>query len=499
MPRYAADRQICVQFMRPLNFYPATFSARSFRAFLVAGCLVALPTSRAGDASSVPDVVRQLNDAFATVAQKVSATVVVINVKQKPSEVEGQDAGSAEALPPSFWHHFVPDETMGQGSGIIVRPDGYLLTNSHVVEDAETIQIRLQDGRRFAAVVRGVDAQSDLAVLKIEAQDLPVVRFGDSAKTRVGEFAIAVGTPFSLDYSVTFGHVSAKGRSHVLEGLEGATMDQDFIQTDALINPGNSGGPLVNIDGEVIGINTLIRGMHSGIGFAIPSNLAKEVSDGLIAEGKFTRAWLGISIGGLRENEDLRDLIKGVDDGVVVSGILQDGPAAKSDLKAGDIITAVDGQPVRTPQDLRTEIRGKKIGQPVLLDVFRKSAAIQVKVSPGEWASQPALAAKPKATEASPSAAPSFGVTVQSITPELAARLGVNPGDGVLVASVDRNSPAARKGLKAGDIITSIDEQPTATPKQFNAALKKADLKKGILMHFISNTTPRFEVIKAQP
>jgi len=454
------------------------------------------------------DLIHQLNQAFVDVAQRVSTSVVVVTVRQKPTAHDGDDEeeSASDSLPPGFWKRFheqfkraVPEQQVGQGSGVIIRPDGYILTNGHVVEDAEAIQVRLQDGRTFEAVLRGVDPQSDLAVLKIEAKDLPAAKFADSTKTQVGEFAIAVGTPFSLDYSVTFGHVSAKGRSNILDGYEGAMMDQDFIQTDALINPGNSGGPLVNIDGDIIGINTLIQGLHSGIGFAIPSNLAKEVSDQLVSEGKFTRAWLGIAIDALREDKDLRALIKGIDDGVVVKQIMPDGPVAKSDLKAGDIITAVDGQKVGTPQQLRSEVRGKKIGQPIALDVYRKGLAIQVKVSPGEWVQQTPEIVKAKATSDSLTPLPTFGVTVQNLTPDVAARLGVSSGEGVLVASVDRNSPAARKGVKPGDVITSVDEQPTNTPKQFTAALKKADIKKGILLNFVSSSTPRFEVIKAQP
>src|SRR5205085_3961481 len=192
------------------------------------------------------------------------------------------------------------------------------------------------------------------------------------------------------DYSVTFGHVSAKGRSNIVPFAGLTSMDQDFIQTDANINPGNSGGPLVNLDGEVIGINTLIRGLRTGIGFAIPSSLAKEVSDQLISDGKFKRAWLGIGIRAFRDDADLRELIKGVDDGVVVSAILTNGPASKSDLKASDVITAVDGKPVGTPQQLRGEIRGKKIGQPITLDVARPDSTgtakmIKIKVKPAEW------------------------------------------------------------------------------------------------------------------
>ena len=250
------------------------------------------------------EVARQLDQAFVEVAAKVSPAVVVINVVQRVKDDE--EDGSYESLPPGFWRYFhrqfqnqQPEKALGEGSGVIIRDDGYILTNGHVVQDAESIEVRLQDGRTFKAKLRGVDPQSDVAVIKIEAKGLPVATFGDSTKARVGEFAIAIGAPFTFDYSVTFGHVSAKGRSNVVPGFEGAAMDQDFIQTDANINPGNSGGPLVNINGEVIGINTLIRGLHTGIGFAIPSNLAKEVADKLIANGKFTRAWLGVEIHGI--------------------------------------------------------------------------------------------------------------------------------------------------------------------------------------------------------
>jgi serine protease Do len=206
-------------------------------------------------------------------------------------------------------------------------------------------------------------------------------------------------------------------------------MDQDYIQTDALMNPGNSGGPLLNIDGEVIGINTLIRGMHSGIGFAIPSSFAKEVSDQLIAEGKFTRAWLGIGIRALRDDLDMREPIRGVDDGVVVERILPGGPASKSDLEQGDIITAVDGRQVGTPQQLREEIRGRKVGQAVTLDVYRLDPTghgklVQVKIEPAEWVERATTLAS---TRPSPdqATATGLGVTIHPLTSELAKQFGV--------------------------------------------------------------------------
>ncbi|HWX22754.1 MAG TPA: trypsin-like peptidase domain-containing protein, partial [Candidatus Binatia bacterium] len=309
---------------------------------VLAWALAATSPALAKEPNTNLELARQLNQAFVEVAEKTSPTVVVINVIQKASEqtMDEESDDSFDSLPPGFWRRFhdqfkgrVPEKKIGQGSGVILREDGYILTNSHVVEDAEKVEVRLKDGRVFQATVRGVDPQSDVAVIKIEAKGLAAAVLADSAKARVGEFAIAIGAPFSLDYSVTFGHISAKGRSNIIPGFEGAAMDQDFIQTDALINPGNSGGPLVNINGEVIGINTLIRGLHSGIGFAIPSNLAKEVADQLIADGRFTRLWLGIGIRAFRDEPDLRKLLKGIEDGVVVASILADGPAAKSELK----------------------------------------------------------------------------------------------------------------------------------------------------------------------
>jgi len=478
----------------------------SLPALLLAAVAIAAPAATSTNPPASQELVRQLNEAFIAAAAEVAPTVVVINVVQKVTlpPVDEEDDSGSDSLPPGFWRRFheqfregMPETTLGEGSGIIVRENGYILTNRHVVEDAESIEVRLKDGRTFKGVLRGTDPQSDVAVIKIEATGLPVPKLADSNKIRVGELAIAIGAPFSLDYTVTFGHVSAKGRANVIAGLAGAAMDQDFIQTDALINPGNSGGPLVNLDGEVIGINTLIRGLHTGIGFAIPSNLAKEVSDELIAQGKFTRAWLGIAIQGLRDNEDLRALIKGVDDGVVVSGIVPDGPAAKSELKPIDVITAVDGVRVATPQELRSTVRGKKIGRPITLQVFRKGKNIQVQVSPAEWVQPAPAVAKAKAAPSSNPAPVNLGINVQALTRDLAKQFGLDTTDGVLIASVDKNSPAARKGLKAGDVVTSIDQQAVTSAKEFHELAKKVDLKKGVLVNIIRQKEARFEILKA--
>lgn len=452
---------------------------------------------------------RSLNRSFVEIARKVSRSVVVINVVQKPFPVSDDDDPDSDhfgAIPPGALKEYHEqlrrrplEKTVGQGSGVVVREDGYILTNGHVIEDAESISVRLQDGTVYKATLRGVDLQSDVAVIKVDAKGLPAATLGNSALTQVGELAIAIGAPFRFDFSVTFGHVSAKGRSNVIEAFEGGnTMDQDFLQTDALINPGNSGGPLVNIEGEVIGINTLIQGLHTGIGFAIPSNLAKEISDQLIEKGKFSRPYLGIGMRAIREETDLRELITGIQDGVVVRTIVPDGPAAKSDLKPTDIITAIDGEPVTTPQQLRGLIRGKKIGVPVTLDVFRKGKTIPVKINLAEWPESETEVTKVKNVPDSKPAQTDLGMTVKQLTPALATQFGASITEGVIIASVEKNSPAARVNLKPGDIVTSVDQQPVANRKQFQAAIEKANLKKGVIVNFISGNVARFEILKAE-
>lgn len=372
-------------------------------ALVVATLIFGLPhrSPAAPEPAAGLDLIRRLNEAFVTVAEKVTPSVVVVDVVQKirpdPGiEEEEEQTNRFEALPPGFWRRFHqefrrPDTARGQGSGIIVREDGFILTSHHVIENVDRVEVRLRDGRRFHATVHATDPQSDVAVLKVATNGLPPARFADSNKVRVGEFAIAIGSPFSLDYTVTVGHVSAKGRQNVFLGFEGALMDQDFIQTDANINPGNSGGPLVNIEGEVIGINTLIRGMDTGIGFAIPSNLAREVAEALITNGRYVRPWLGIGIRALADDPEVRAQVHPLESGVIVSTVLPHGPAARSELKPADIILNVDGRPVATPQELRNEIRRKPIGRPVSLKVLRKGQTLTVNVSPAEWVQAGAL------------------------------------------------------------------------------------------------------------
>jgi serine protease Do len=473
------------------------------------------PAAPAKDRVSPIELARQLNQAFIDVAESVSPAVVVISVAHVPGSSDLQideNHPFFEMLPPEFRQRLEeqrekrkkkdksePDEPRdpvfdSQGSGVVIRKDGFIVTNRHVVEGGEKIRIRFRDGTELEATVRGVDTQSDLAVLKVDpgGRSLPVARLGDSSKVRVGEFAIAIGAPLELDYSVTFGHISAKGRSRIIDD---PSMDQDFLQTDANINPGNSGGPLVNIDGEVVGINTLIRGMHTGIGFAIPSNLVREITEQLISRGRVMRAYLGVRIRGWRENSGYRTAIPGVKDGVVIFAIPNEGPAAKSDLKPGDVITAVDGHPVATPQDLRNEIRSRKLGASVTLDVHRFGKNIKVGIRPEAWPeSEEDKTVHARRTSSSPKPR-ALGIVVEDISKKQQATADFQATGGVRVTEVETGSLAEQYLLQPGDIIQSVDLKPVTSAKQFNEALKKSDPANGILLHFVSRGARRFEIL----
>lgn len=490
-----------------------------FASLLTAGLLASTgaPAAVAKDSPAI-DLAKQLNNAFIEVADKVSPSVVVITVVGKANSNNSEDESDSwwGTLPPELRRRFFGEQgprgnqgrmprSVGRGSGVVLTEDGYILTNNHVVEDAAEITVRFKDSKSFKAEVKGRDPQSDLAVLKINAKGLPAAKFGDSNGARIGEFTIAIGAPFDLDYSVTVGHISAKGRSFegqfVAEGM-GNYFDQDFIQTDASINPGNSGGPLVNLYGEVIGINTMIRGIGTGIGFAVPSNLAKVVFDHLIKDGKFDRSRIGIGIRGLKENVDYHDIVPGVDDGVIVEGIEPNGPAAKSDLKAGDIITGVDGVAVKSARQLKEQIAYKKVGQTVTLDVARPSGNkvqnVKVKVKTEAIPSQGNDVAKKRGSTSSEGEATSYGLTVKSLTSELADQFNVDVDKGVIVTSVEPDSAAERKGLRPGDVITEVNRQPVSNMKTFRDAMKAADPKRGAIINFISKGTSRFTVLKEE-
>jgi serine protease Do len=306
---------------------------------------------------------------------------------------------------------------------------------------------------------------------------------------RVGQWAIAIGSPFELEYSFTVGFVSAKGRSAVFSRAGSAY--EDYIQTDASINPGNSGGPLCNIEGQVIGMNTLIRGLNRGIGFAIPSNMVREIADQLIDSGHIVRPWIGIGIEPLADNKELSDTVK---DGVVVKEIRPNTPAAKSDLKQADIIVGVDGTPVKSPKELQLQILHTKVGQTVTLDVIRGGKPIKVAIQTAEMNDELRTASRRGGSR--PKSESALGLTVQTLTKDLAKQFDVTESEGVVVTDVAEGSLAAEKGLQHGDVITEVDRVPVHNAEEFKAAMDKADAKKGVLIFLKHNGGSTFVVLK---
>jgi serine protease Do len=463
-----------------------------------------------GPTSTVPpaaadagkDVVHQLNSAFTKVFEIVAPCVVIIEVTKK------NDGSDNSALDDLFFQGPQDDNSprrnprsnqpiQSEGSGFIVRADGFIYTNYHVLEGADRIDVKLKDGREFQAKVVGTDEKTDIAVIKIEATNLPVAQFADSDAVRVGQFAFAIGAPFKLDYTFTYGVISGKGRSKLLSS--GGYSISDYLQTDASINPGNSGGPLCDIDGKVVGMNTLINGLNRGLGFAIPSNLTNEIGLQLIAGNKILRPWLGIRIESLGDDPSIRDLFKGLDKGVVVRTIEADAPAYKSDLRPFDVITQVDGAAVTTDTQLQREILKKKIGQNVELTVWRKGQTLKIPVTTGELPGDisrasneitPPAPSKPEDTN-------KFGLQVQELTKEVAARLKLSVEQGVIVTDVADNSLAAAQDIQREDVITEVDGKKITNVASFREALNKADPRKGVLLYLDRKGSKTFAVLKA--
>jgi serine protease Do len=358
----------------------------------------------------------------------------------------------------------------GMGSGVILSPDGYIVTNNHVVDGATEVTVTLPDKREFTGKIVGTDPKTDLAVVKIEGTNLPSATWGDAATLQVGEYVLAVGNPFGLNSTVTLGIVSALGR-----GRMGITQYEDFIQTDAAINPGNSGGALVNASGELVGINTAIysqSGGNQGVGFAVPSSMAKPVVDSLIKTGKVVRGYLGIGI-----QEVTPDLAKAFDltksAGALVSDVVENGPADQAGLKQGDVVTDFNGQPVNDPADLQRKVARSMVGAKAPLQIVRDGKPVTLTVTVGEQTDSSRVAKADRGGDGSVLA----GVDVQSLDRETAKELGVKgAAQGVVVTSVEPDSRAERAGLQRGDVIREINRQPIRSVKdyeQIGSSLKK--------------------------
>jgi serine protease Do len=427
---------------------------------------------------------RSLGQAFVEVAKKVQPAVVNITTEKtvtlRPWEKFGEDFFRGSPFE-DFFHGFgfsprekekeYRQKQRGGGSGVIVDQEGYVLTNNHVIENADKVKIRLNDGREFVATVKGQDPRTDLAVLRFKAKDLPVAVLGDSDKLEVGEWAIAIGSPFGLEHTVTVGVISAKGRS----GLGTGTYE-DFIQTDASINPGNSGGPLINIDGEVVGVNAMIIQPGTGIGFAIPINMAKQILSDLIAHGKVVRPWLGIQVQNV--SPEMMEHFKVKEkEGVLVSQVYSGTGAEKAGIVSGDIIRLVDGTSVKNVNELVREILKKKVGQKLQLVIVRDGKEMPLEVTTSVQPDRPGQVQEKEAEG-------KLGARVQDLTPQLAAQYriaGVNRG--VVILEVEDGSLADEIGFQEGDVILEINRKKIVSTKDFEKAMKEADVGKGILFH----------------
>jgi serine protease Do len=511
LERKSMETRIFWTFLPPWNQWKrvaVTIMSRSKAAIFlalvaafIAGCI--MPNRKADPPTAAQkaelpglDVARQLNEAFISVAEKVSPSVVVLEVTEKPAR--GRRGGFR-------------GRPVGEGSGIIVTKDGYILTNNHIVDNAEKIVVYLRDGRTFPGEVRGTDPKTDIAVVKINTagKDLPVATLGDSDKLRVGEFVVAIGHPLELTYSVTVGHVSAIARQLPTDSYANTPDDdQEYIQTDAVINPGNSGGPLINLDGEVIAVNAMMEGyvdpisnvtQNRGIGLAIPINEARIVKDRLISDGKFTRSIIGITMA-QQSRDPLRILAL---DGVSVAEVTHNGPAEKAGVKTNDVIVAVDGMPVKTARDLRNEVALKKPGQSITISVRRENSSkpLPIKViTEAEPAPTEETLVSISSGRPSPAARTSesdYGFTAKALTKELAAQYGVTGTSGVIITDVMPNSPAAMRKIEPGDLITKMNNKDVSTIEQFKAAIRAVASGGSLTMELKRKDESLFKVLRA--
>ncbi len=443
-------------------------------------------------------LLKKLDQGFAAVFEKVAPTVVIIE-STKADEVEESSTARAfdfflkdpkskpEAGEKPLKIPEVPS-AQSEGSGFILRSDGHIVTNLHVVADAVKVEVRTYDGKRRPARLVAGDERTDIAVLKVEAQNLPAVTFGDSDAVRVGQLVCAIGTPYNQEYSFTCGWVSGKDRSDLLARSTSKAVFEDYIQTDAFINPGNSGGPLLDVEGRVIGMNTLVFGLGRGLAFAIPSNLLKDVADQLITEGRVRRPWLGVRVTSLEEGRSLRDQFPGLEQGIVVTTIEGGSPAFESDLQPGDLITAVDGLPLRRAHDLVRHVQRRKIGDTVQLAVWRKGQNLTLPLKTGELQPELARASSPRP------------VQLPEITGEtLGLQLDDAGGTGARISGIIPGSPASRTELQPQDLITEIDAEPVSDAAAARQKLKTAlseSAGKGVLINFLRKDKKRWAVIE---
>jgi len=471
-------------------------------AFFVLGMLFLTSTVPLASADEDSDFLSRSSKAFTSVVKKVMPAVVHIRVEKTVKNTGGFGGDDDFYNNPFFQQFFGPQfrqqprqfKQQGQGSGFIISKDGEILTNNHVVEGADSITVILSDKQQVKAKLIGADPETDIALLKIDdGNNLPVVPLGDSDALEVGEWVIAIGNPFGLSQTVTVGVVSAKGRNQV-----GINDYENFIQTDAAINPGNSGGPLLNIHGEVIGINSALytkTGGYMGIGFAIPINMVKTVEAQLNAKGKVTRGWVGVAIQNVDENLAKSFNLKKAE-GILISEVQHGSPAEKAGLKQGDVILRLNNTPLDDANDLRNQISLLPPGSKAGLQIIRDGKTQDIEITIGE---QPANFSKlAKGGSADTTGLNQFGLSMQNLSPELAERFGYKQDQGVIIKGVEPGSTAALAGLKPGLLIEEVNRQRVHTLQELDTVLRNSKTSKRVLLRVQNGEFSQYVVLTTE-
>lgn len=440
------------------------------------GLLLTPPLGAAFPQGNSIELMRLFERGICEVFEKAAPAVVVIEVELRQDSPDSESDIPQEPSAPrrnggaNSTELRAPQEApqRSEGSGFIVRENGVILTNYHVVALAQRITVRLKDGRRFPGRVLGADERTDVAVIQIEATALPTLDFVDSDQIRVGQWVAAIGAPFSQEWSFTSGMISGKGRSRLLGPTSAVPLMEDYLQTDAFISPGHSGGPLLDLDGHVVGMNTLITRVERGLAFAVPSNFLQHTLTQIIAAGRVSRPWLGIRVESLGDTPALKERLAAAGAGAVVLSIEPNGPSFRTDLRPADVIQAIDGAPIRSGMDLQRELFSKKVGQPLLLSVWRpggqKTLTIPTVEVPEQLSQQPTLTPAPPPKDLGTER---FGLVLKDARPR-----------GVRVESVESGSAAALADLVPGDLITDVEGRPVRTSVDCLSALRSA-LSKG--------------------